>query len=246
MNPSGLLALLATLPCAAATFELNPNGTFQFTGVSPSGAVSTITNLGERPIDDAFLNYVDKALGTPVNGYTSNLNPVANAIDFTITLDALVAGGSDTPAYPGGGWMHQVRYNGAGLGDWRMLWIFGRTYAPDAEFGFANYSFDHCDPSSFSDDFLAANFPFRREAEDRDGSTPFGPYGIREDHDTTWFTIKGSWLEMENTFVLARVNGDDLEIGGAWGFSERVVVPAPATLTLVLAGLGLSSRRRRA
>ncbi len=237
-------AAWAASSASGATFELNAAGTFAWTGTSVYGTSGTITNVGERTLDDALLGRVRAAMLTGVNGHTSSLNPVAVSLDTTMTLDKLVVNTDDEPAgYPGAGWVHQVRYNGADLSGWRLVTMFARTYSPDS--GFANTSYEQLDVDSYSDDFLNANLPFTRETERRDGTTEYGAYAIADSTQTTWYTINGSWLEMENTYLLARTVGDTLEVGAAWGFHERVSVPAPASAVGVVIGLAGVTRRRR-
>lgn len=234
-------ALVATL-APASVLELNPAGSFSLDGTSDSGALVSITNLGVRELDQAFLDRVAAALQYGYNGVTSDLTPVAHDLGVTVTLDGLTVGGSDTPDYPGGGWFHEVRYNGVDLSEWRTVWMYGRTYAPDAQFGFADLSYESLDIDGVPEEV----YPFYRAEEDRDGSTIFGDYAIHDGIETTWFTINGSSLEMENTFLLARVVGGTLEIGTAWGFHETVtVVPAPASLLGIGGGLLAARRRRR-
>lgn len=239
----GVVALSGS--AAFASFQFNPEGTFQFAGASNGGAECVITDVGQRTVDSAFLGRVQSALLSPVNGYTSNLTPVAADLGLDITLDRLVTVGDDSSAYPGGGWSHWVRYNGADLDGWKVIWMFGRQYAPDATEGFANYSYEECSSDSYEDEYLQANFPFVNEYFMRNGTNAYGAYEIFEATTTTWFTIRGGWLEMENTFVIARQVGETLEVGGAWGFHERVTVPAPAAIAMApLALFGMSRRRR--
>jgi len=238
-------ALTTVLSAAtAATFELNSLGSFSYSGTSAFGTTGTITDVGQRTIDDAMLARVRAAMLRGVNGYTSDLNPVAVNLDVTITLDQLKVNTADDMAgYPGSGWHHEVRFNAADLSGWRMVYLVGRDYSPDS--GFHGLSYGAIDVSTYDSTYLSTNLPFYRESEARDDTNSYGAYAIADSMTTTWYTIKGSWLEMDNTYMLARTVGDTLEIGAAWGFHERVTVPAPASALGVLMGVACITRRRR-
>jgi hypothetical protein len=237
-----LASLLAS--ASAATFELNSFGSFSYNGISALGTTGVITNVGQRALDDAMLERVRDAMTRGVNGYSPNLTPVAVALDVTITLDELKVNTADDMAgYPGSGWHHDVRYNGA-LDGWRVVYLIGREYSPDS--GFNGMSYQAFDVSTYDSTYLSTNLPFYRESEARNDTSSYGTYAIADSMTTTWFTINGSWLEMENTYMLARTVGDTLEIGAAWGFHEQVTVPTPGVLTAVAVGLCFAGRRRRA
>lgn len=239
----GALATLLT-SASAATFELNSAGSFSYSGTSTFGTTGAITDVGQRTLDDALLGRVRNAITRGVNGYSPNLNPVAVALDVTITIDELrVNTADDIASYPGSGWNHEARFHGADLDSWRLVYLVGREYSPDS--GFHGLSYETFDVSDYSDAYLTANLPFYRESEARNGTSTYGSYAIADSITTTWFTINGSWLEMENTYMLARTVGDTLEIGAAWGFHERVSVPAPASAVGVVIGLACVTRRRR-
>ena len=243
-------AMMFGVVAGAATFELNPAGIFSYNGVSTAGTLGTITNVGERELDQPFLNRVQSAFDRGVNGQTTSLIPVASPLAVTITLDRLVAEGFDTPAYPGAGWSHAVRFNAddatAGLDGWRLIHIVGGVYAPDAQHGWANFATEDLRSDGYSPEFLAANQPFYSDQEDRNNSTSFGEYDIAQGSSPTYFTINGSFLDLEITYLLARVNGGNVEIGAAWGFHERIdVVPAPAAIAAIGLGLLAAARRRR-
>jgi len=236
---SWFLAAMAT----ATTLQLNSAGDFAFSGVSNSGAYGSITNVGMRELNASFLGRVTDALRLGVNGQGSDLNPVAVDIGLSITVDRLKYHGDDQPfvaEQQGGGAWSEARYSGANLDDWGIVILKNFNYAPDALFGFANLSYDRLDTSN-------SLMPFAHASEIRNGTTPFGAYGIRDTSVATYYTIGGSWIETDFTYLLARTSGSSLEIAGAWGYHERVnLVPAPGTCVAAVAFGLIATRRRRA